>query len=500
MQAAAQAAVEVAAAPPGAQVPNPLRSLPTSGRGSVASSTVGTVNTGESGIYGTQGTAAAGNVPGGRGGSGTWTDTDGNFWLFGGQGQDSAGVNGFLNDMWEFNTSTKQWTWVAGSQRIGPPNGGKPGIYGTLGAAAITNMPGGRAGENELTDKSGNFWLYGGNGYDGADILGYLNDLWEYNPKTKQWTWLSGSNSVGVTNGGQPGVYGTQGVAAAINVPGGRSAQASWFDGDGNYWIFGGIGFDSVGTFGFLNDLWEFSPTTKMWTCIGGSTIVGVTYGGPSGVYGTLGTAAPSNIPGGRSPAANWTDTSGNFWIFGGVAIDSKGTIGSLNDLWKFDITSKQWIWWGGSDVISHPYRGPSGVYGTLETASTTNVPGGRSGSVGWTDNLGNFWLFGGEGFDSVGIDGYLNDLWKFDPVAKTWTWMGGSKVETIPTTGGAANPYVSGVYGTLGTPAATNVPGSRFAASIYTDSSGNLWMFGGYGNDSTGTAGNLNDLWRYTP
>lgn len=44
--------------------------------------------------------------------------------------------------------------------------------------------------------------------------------------------------------------------------------------------------------------------------------------------------------------------------------------------------------------------------------------------------------------------------------------------------------------------------PGSRWGASGWIDAGGNLWLFGGWGLDSTGTNGNgaLNDLWVYTP
>ncbi|MHB1939103.1 MAG: Kelch repeat-containing protein [Acidobacteriaceae bacterium] len=386
------------------------------------SSTVGAANTGQPGVYGTQGTAAATNAPGGRSGSGTWIDSTGNLWVFGGQGQDSTGTNGFLNDFWEFYTSTVQWKWVAGSKTVGAANGGQAGVYGTLGTAAAANLPGGRTGENNVTDKSGNFWLFGGNGYDAADVLGFLNDLWMFNPTTKMWTWISGSNSVRATNGGQSGVYGTQGVAAPANVPGGRTSPASWIDSNGNFWLFGGVGFDSAGTFGELNDLWEFSPTSRMWTWVSGSDTVGVTYGGPSGVYGTEGTAAAANVPGGRSPAANWTDSSGNFWLFGGEGVDSTGTVGSMNDLWEYDLSTKQWTWWSGTETVGGAFKGPSGVYGTAGTASASNVPGGRTASVGWTDKNGRFWLYGGQGFDSAGTDGYLNDLWVFDPSARGCT------------------------------------------------------------------------------
>ena len=36
---------------------------------------------------------------------------------------------------------------------------------------------------------------------------------------------------------------------------------------------------------------------------------------------------------------------------------------------------------------------------------------------MSWIDASGNLWLFGGDGYDSVGTqDEYLNDLWKYQP------------------------------------------------------------------------------------
>jgi N-acetylneuraminic acid mutarotase len=149
----------------------------------------------------------------------------------------------------------------------------------------------------------------------------------------------------------------------------------------------------------------------------------------------------------------------------------------------------------GGSSTVGSS-GGQSGVYGTLGTAASANVPGSRFSAVTWVDASGNLWLFSGYGYDSNGAFGYLNDLWKFDPKLGTngeWTWMGGSS--TVGNNGGQ-----SGVYGTLGTPAAANIPGGREFAVSWTDASGNLWLFGGFGFDSTGTYAWDNDLWKYQP
>ncbi len=56
-------------------------------------------------------------------------------------------------------------------------------------------------------------------------IHGYMNDLWRYDPATKQWTWISGSNTIN-----QAGIYGTKGVPDAANVPCARYMSISWAD------------------------------------------------------------------------------------------------------------------------------------------------------------------------------------------------------------------------------------------------------------------------------
>jgi hypothetical protein len=55
-------------------------------------------------------------------------------------------------------------------------------------------------------------------------------------------------------------------------------------------------------------------------------------------------------------------------------------------------------------------------------------------------------------------------------------------------------------VYGTLGSAAANNVPGSRWNATTWTDSQGHLWLFGGNRLGSDGARGYLNDLWEFDP
>jgi N-acetylneuraminic acid mutarotase len=234
--------------------------------GGCATVNVGYANQFQSGCSAVYGAlkAEGASYPGGRDEETTWTDSTGNFWLFGGYGYDAIGNLGYLNDLWVFFPSENQWAWMGGSSTTGSncplvhenPICGRPGVYGTLGTPAAGNIPGARVNANTWTDSSGNLWLFGGYGINSTTVgAGILNDLWEFNPSTNQWAWTSGSS-----NGSLYGVYGRQGTAASTNIPGGRFSAVSWSDESGKLWLFGGIGFDSTGTAGYLNDLWEYQP------------------------------------------------------------------------------------------------------------------------------------------------------------------------------------------------------------------------------------------------
>jgi N-acetylneuraminic acid mutarotase len=362
-----------------------------------------------------------------------------------------------------------QWTWEGGVSAVNAS-----AIYGTQGVASSSNVPGARYSASTWTDASGNFWLFGGIGYDSTSATGYLNDLWQYTPSTKEWNWVNGGMAANAS-----GVYGMLGTAAASNVPGARYAASSWIDASGNLWLFGGIGHDSTGAVGNLNDLWRYTPATGQWTWIAGAGVANA-----GGVYGTQGTAAASNVPGARYAASSWIDASGNLWLFAGVGDDSTGSVGNLNDLWRYNPGNGQWTWVAGANVAN-----ASGSYGAQGTAAASNAPGARYAASSWMDASGTLWLFGGYGYDSTGTAGKLNDLWQYSSSGGQWTWVGGS-----------SEVNATAIYGTLGAALVGTEPGARQAASSWIDSAGNLWLFGGVGYDLAGGVGNLNDLWRYSP
>jgi N-acetylneuraminic acid mutarotase len=408
------------------------------------------------GVYGSQGTAAAANVPGAREGAVSWTDSAGNLWLLGGTGTDSAGTSGGkLNDLWQYTLSTDLWTWIGGSNIEGAN-----GVYGTKGLAAAGNVPGARDSAVSWTDAAGNLWLFGGTPGPPQNF----NDLWRYSPGTNLGAWMSGSQTFNAN-----GVYGVQRTAAAGNAPGARTTAVTWTDKAGNLWLFGGTGFDSTGGNGDLNDLWRYSPSTNLWTWVSGSNTAAA-----NGVYGTQGIAAAGSVPGARAMAVAWTDGAGNLWLFGGFGNGPAPSpaVGPLNDLWRYSPSTNLWTWMSGTATV-----GAAGVFGTRGIAAAGNMPGARNSAISWTDSAGNLWLFSGN--DS------LNDLWQYNPNTNLWAWMSGSN--TI--VGAVA------VYGTKGTAAPGNVPGPLVGAVSWTDGAGNFWLLGG------ASAGNrLNDLWKYVP
>jgi N-acetylneuraminic acid mutarotase len=185
---------------------------------------------------------------------------------------------------------------------------------------------------------------------------------------TGEWTWMSGSDIVD-----QAGIYGTKGSPTAANIPGGRRFGLTWVDTGGDLWLFGGWGFDSAETYSDLNDLWHYNTTSGEWTWVTGSDT-----GNQTGTYGTKGTPAANNTPGGRAIGNSFVDANGDFWLFGGKNYSCKGAIGWVsegyrNDLWRYDISTSEWTWMSGSDIADQ-----TGNYGTKGTPDAANIPGAR--------------------------------------------------------------------------------------------------------------------------
>ncbi len=381
-----------------------------------------------------------------------WNTNTGKLWLFGGVGRDKNGAEGRLNDFWEFDISTSEWTFIGGSDLIN-----RQGDYGTKGVSAPTNFPGSRYGAAEAVDGTGNLWMFGGG--DGNPTL---NDLWKYDPLTEEWTWVSGTNQLCC----QSGVYGTKGTPSTSNYPGSRFSTMV-ADDSGNLWVFGGSGIGSGPQADFLNDLWKFNIATGEWTWVAGSDTVN-----PIGQYGTVEQSSSTNDPGGRTNTEIWYDENDNIWVFGGIGLDENGDTGQLNDLWKFDTNTSQWTWMGGTKIINQP-----GAFGTKGIGSTSNIPPSKQGHGVWYETGGVLWMVHGAGGE---------EIWKYEIATKEWTWVSGRMFGDTP------------LYGTQGVEDPANLVGRRTYASYQMDNTGNLWIFGGDGLDKFGIPGSMNDLWKW--
>lgn len=421
------------------------------------------------GNRGTMGVPNSANDPSGRHGGANWVDNSGNLWTFGGEGYDSNANFGHIGDIWRYNPTTNEWTWMNGQDAVD-----FNGVYGTIGVPSSTIYPGSREFMSHWKDNSGNFWFFGGLGWSASSTSAvYLNDVWRYNPTTNQWTYFGGS-----TVGGASAVYGTLGVASSSATPGGRKYATSWTDLSGNFWLFGGFGF-GASTFGNLNDLWKYNPSTNQWAWMGGGQASNI-----NGVYGTINVPSTSNIPGGRHAAGCTQDNAGNFYLFGGLGYPAVGVGGYLNDLWKFNPTNLTWTWVSGTQSVNIPCN-----YGTQNQPSSTTLPGGRYSPAMWKDGQNSLWMFGGRGQDLTTFAGDINDFYRFDLTTNQWTWLKGSQ-----------NTFTTGVYGTMGVPNAANVPGSREYANVWSVQNGvKLWMLGGEGNDASNfLTDHMNDLWLF--
>jgi hypothetical protein len=330
------------------------------------------------GHYGVQGVPDTANYPGSRGWGGvTWTDLQGNLWLYGGSNEPLFRYA----DLWRYSIATNTWTWMKGDTTWNAPP-----VYGLLGVPDSANSPGGR---DEIAtgwiDAAGDLWVFGGRLYFGMAMV--RNDLWRYNIASDMWTWMKGSQ---LNN--DPGFYGIKGIETTANLPPSRLTYSHWVDLDGNFWLFGGG--DRTPN-NYYNDLWRYKPSTNNWTWMSGDSV-------PNnlGTYGVKCVASPANVPSARfENRATVTDENGNFWMFGGYNYSIYN-----GDLWMYCVSSNEWTWKSGDtgSVVSY--------YGALNTPNPLNQPAGRFGANAFFDNSGHIYLFGGFTYGNL----KRNDLWRF--------------------------------------------------------------------------------------
>lgn len=208
-------------------------------------------------VYGTMGVPSSSVHPGERWTSGVG-DPSGNLYIFGGKDLTSALFTTRENDLWKYNISTNQWTWISDSQFS---NGS--GTYGTQGVFSASAIPPGRYGHTLWADNN-KLWMYGG---EIATLPGYyrFDDTWCFDLTTGQWAWMKGSNTTfqlfQFPATPSSAVYGTLGIPAASNSPGWSAMTTYWTGNPGALWIFPGSEANNS------TELWKFSG------CVSTSTI-----------------------------------------------------------------------------------------------------------------------------------------------------------------------------------------------------------------------------------
>jgi hypothetical protein len=348
----------------------------------------GSSNANDAGTYGVQGAPSTQNVPGARSAASYWTDSSGRFWLFGGFGFDSTNAEGYLSDLWMFDPTTLQWTWVAGSNLVGAA-----AVYS---GAPASLTPGARYSASAWADGVGRLWLFGGNiNGPAASPNEDRNDLWMFEPTTGVWKWQGGSVTIAAA-----GNYGALGVELPSNQPGAREAASTWVDASGALWMYGGTTTSANGTYvGFYNDLWRFDTSRLEWTWVAGGQSSALT----APTFGQLGVAAATSSPGSRVNPVVWNDAAGNLWLFGGGESPSL-TTGFGNDLWRFSPNELKWSFMGGATTLD-----AAASHGSLGIAAPSNTPGGV-GFATAAQFQGHVLMFGGE--SNLGPN-YSDALWE---------------------------------------------------------------------------------------
>ncbi len=210
--------------------------------------------------------------------------------------------------------------------------------------------------------------MFGGVGFDSNGVNGDLNDLWEYGLTSGEWAWVGGSNTVPASGKGQSGHYGSRGVPANYDAPGGRWSSGAWTDAHGDLWLFGGAGYDANGNYDNLNDLWVYQPNPGSLATATPTLSIG------SGTYtGAQSLTIADQIPG----ATIYYTTDGSAPTTGSAVYTGPITVGSAETIQAIALASG----YGPSGMASASYTivAPFSLGLGTGASSITVYPGGTA-------------------------------------------------------------------------------------------------------------------------
>jgi hypothetical protein len=150
--------------------------------------------------------------------------------------------------------------------------------------------------------------------------------------------------------------------------------------------------------------------------------------------------------------------------------------------------------------MTSMPTSGPGWVVTPLGIVRANTVRRGkpcpetgpaavRPGLPGLTATTSGCSEGGGRYTQGQDVSEQFNDLWRYNPETGFWTWVSGDTTVNNESQ-----------FGTKGSFAPGNMPGSRAATATWT-TGGRFWMFGGSSYHATGSIHDRNnELWAFMP
>jgi len=115
--------------------------------------------------------------------------------------------------------------------------------------------------------------------------------------------------------------------------------------------------------------------------------------------------------------------------------------LGLMNDMWRFNLTSMQWAFLGGSLTVDN-----MGTGGILGVECSICWPRSRRLFASFYDSNDKlYYIYGGN------TGHVLADLWRWNVTSGRWTWLSGSMAVNF-----------GGVYHSLGFETVSNMPNGR--------------------------------------
>lgn len=217
-------------------------------------------------------------------------------------------------------------------------------------------------------------------------------------------TWINGGNQTE-----QPAEFGLYGIESSENWPNTLMEMAYVKDNDGTFWMFGGY------TTGWVanssNLLLSYNLQNNNFTFRKGWFFHDF-----NGYSKGINVESYRNTPGALRCTSLWASVNKTLYKFGG----SDASNSAKNDLWKFNITTNNWV------KISNGTADGSGNFGIKGVENTSNVPPALVYTTTWTDQARNLYFFGGKTSVSYNASEY-NTIWKYNISSNMWSWIGGS-------------------------------------------------------------------------